>query len=111
MTVLKDAPKVEGGYLVLHHIEEAKDLGADQFFVFCKEPLERERHRAAINTPAELAMLLGHVRCGDDLPIMIDEGDALCTHTPCPDVAIKTAESRSTLASVKPATPSGWMRR
>jgi len=51
--------------------------GADNFFVFCKEPLERERHSAAINPPDELAMLLGHVRCGDDLPIVIDECDAL----------------------------------
>jgi hypothetical protein len=39
--------------------------------------LERERHSAAINTPDELAMLLGHVRCGDNLPLVIDEGDAL----------------------------------
>jgi hypothetical protein len=39
--------------------------------------LERERHSAAINSPDELAMLLGHVRCGDDLPIVINEGDAL----------------------------------
>jgi hypothetical protein len=77
MTVLKDAPEVEGSYLVLHCIEEAKDLGVDNFFVFCKEPLERERHSAAINTPDELAMLLGHVRCGDDLPVVIDESDAL----------------------------------
>jgi hypothetical protein len=77
MAVLKDAPEVEGGYLVLHCVEEAKDLGADNFFVFCKEPLERERHSAAINPPDELAMLLGHVRCGDDLPIVIDECDAL----------------------------------
>jgi hypothetical protein len=77
MTVLKDAPQVEGRYLVLHRIEEAKDLGADNVFIFGKELLERERHRAAINTPNELAMLLGHVRCGDDLPIVINEGDAL----------------------------------
>jgi hypothetical protein len=77
MTILKDAPEVEGRYLVLHRVEEAKDLGADNFFIFCKELLERERHSAAINPPDELAMLLGHVRCGDDLPIVINEGDAL----------------------------------
>jgi hypothetical protein len=77
MAVFKDTPKVEGGYLILHRVEEAKDLGADNFFVFCKEPLERERHSAAINPPDELALLLGHVRCGDDLPIVIDECDAL----------------------------------
>jgi len=77
MAVFKDAPEVEGGYLVLHCVEEAKDLGADNFFVFCKEPLEREQYSAAINPPDELALLLGHVRCGDDLPIVIDECDAL----------------------------------
>jgi hypothetical protein len=77
MTVLKDAPEVEGGYLILHRVEEAKDLGADNFFVFCKEPLERKRHRAAINTPDKLAMLLGHVRCSDNLPLVIDKCDAL----------------------------------
>jgi hypothetical protein len=42
-----------------------------------KEPLKWERHSAAINPPDELVMLLGHMHCGNDLPSVIDECDAL----------------------------------
>ena len=77
MTVLKDTPEVEASDVGLHLVEQAKDLGADKLFVFGKQPLQREWHQAAINPPDELTLLLGHVRCGDYLPLVIDEGNAL----------------------------------
>jgi len=77
MTVLKDTPEVEASDVVLHLVEPAKDLGADKLFVCGKLPLQRGWHTAAINPPDELTMLLGHVRCGDHLPLVIDEGNAL----------------------------------
>ena len=77
MTVLKDTPEVEASYVVLHLVEAAKDLGADNLLVFGKQLLQREWHMAAINPSDELAVLFGHVRCGDHLPLMIDEGNAL----------------------------------
>jgi hypothetical protein len=63
--------------VVLHLVEQAKDLGADQLFVFGKQPLQWEWHQAAIHTPDELAVLFGHMRCGNHLPLRIDEGDTL----------------------------------
>jgi hypothetical protein len=77
MTVLKDAPEVEASDVVLQLVKQAKDLGADKLFVFGKQPLQREWHQAAIYTPDELAVLFGHVRCGDHLPLRINEGDIL----------------------------------